>query len=299
MSKRKLRLLLGLVLRTVSGAVGKVVAKIRHEQQIDRMLARAHERAADDGTLTGKRVLVTGSTRGIGRALAEAFAARGAVVVVHGRSASEAAAVAADLTTSDGTTQVGLGADLAETGSGTDLVERAVAALGGIDVVVNNAGIHDPTLKPITDTSGAELEASLRINLVAAFEISSAALARMIEAGTPGRLITMSTMAAKPDHVNGTGIASYGISKIGLEGLAQYLAVEAEPHGVTVSTVRPGMIDTDMLAPIFSLEHRLRMLPASSVAPAVLHVATAPHDEVHGRMFDQQELLEQLGGTPD
>lgn len=280
-------------------AVRKVLSKLRQEQATDRMLVRARERTAADGSLTGKRVLVTGSTRGIGRALAEAFVQQGASVVVHGRTDDAAHELADRLgaRSGPGVSVVGIGADLSVPGSGTTLVERAITALGGLDLVVNNAGVHDPELKPLWETSSEEMASVMRVNVLAAFEVSAAAMAHMVGTGVAGRIVNLSTTAVGKHDVTSGGIASYGISKIALEGLARFLAAEGEAHGITVTTVRPDAVDTAMVAPFYSLDRRLRMLPPDSLVPPVLHLAAAPSEDVHGRMFDQQELLEMLGGS--
>ncbi|MEY4582128.1 MAG: hypothetical protein RL701_6831 [Pseudomonadota bacterium] len=298
MFKRRARVLAGLTL----GAFRKLLSKLREDQQIERVLTRAQAQATAHSNMAAKRVLITGSTRGIGRALAEAFVRQGASVVVHGRRETEARAVAEQLgkvrsSHAAAAVVVGIGADLGLAGAGKTLVERAVAELGGLDLVINNAGVHDPKRKPIWETSGDEIEAVMRINFFATFEVCSAALASMIANGVAGRIINISTVAAKPSHVTAGGIATYGVSKFALEGLSHYLAAEAGPQGVTVTTLRPGMIDTDMVAPLFTVDWRLRMLPPESVVPPVLHLASAPMQEVHGRMFDQADLMEKLGGV--
>lgn len=289
-----MRVLTGLVL----GVVRLLRSKLQHERDTDRMLGAARRAVVVD--VVDARVLVTGSTRGIGRALAEAFVRQGASVVVHGRRESEAVDVARQLARKarPGATVVGLGADLAQQHAGTRLVERAVAALGGVDVVVNNAGVHDPEFKPLWETTSDQMTAVVRVNLLAAFEVCAAAIADMLERGVAGRIVNVSTMAARSDYIGAAGVANYGISKVALEALGQYAAAEAGPHGITVSTVRPTSIDTDMLAPLIPRDKRMRMLPADSLVAPVLHLAGAPHDDVHGRTFDQQELLDLLAAAP-
>lgn len=292
--RRKARVLVGMAL----AGVRKVRSKFRDEQALDRMLDRSHRRVATDCGLTGKRVLITGSTRGIGFALACAMVEQGASVVVHGRRPAEARETAHQIgraRKNPSASVVGIGVDLTVSGSGATLVEAAIAALGGIDLVINRAGVHDPHLKPVWETSSDEITSMLRVNLVATFEVCAAAVGHMVESGIAGRVINLSTMAAKTEEVSSGGIASYGVSKIALEGLSHFLAAEAGAHGITVATLRPDMIDTDMVAPFFPLDKRLRMLPPDSLVPPVLHVATAPDEEVHGRIFDQLDLLKMLG----
>lgn len=295
MLKRRARVLAGAVLAVVRKATEKLRESARKERTLERAQARAAVSAASQ-SLLGKRVLVTGSTRGIGRSLAEAFAQQGASVVVHGRRAEDARDVAAAIAKTQpgaATAVIGIAADLALAGEGRKLVEQTIAALGGLDIVVNNAGIHDSRRKAFSDTSSEEMHEALNVNVLAAFDVSAAALANMLSQGVPGRIINVSTGAANPANVSSQGIASYGISKFALEGLSLYLAAESE--FVTVATLRPGTIDTEMVAALFPLDQRLRMLQPDSMVPPVLHLATAPREKVHGRVFEQKALIEQLG----
>lgn len=287
----------------VVGAARRLLGRLTGPTATETTLAAAAARLDEGSTLVGKRVLITGSTRGIGSALAAGFARRGARVVVHGRREVDARQAASALSESQPThpRAVGIGADLSVAGAGRTLVERALGELGGLDIVVNNAAIHDPRRKPIWITSSEEMHQVLRVNVLAAFDVSAAAIASMLAQGVAGRIINISTGAANPAYVPAAGVASYGISKFALEGLSRYLA--AEVQGVTVATLRPAAVDTDMVKPLFARDERWLMLPPESMVPPVLHLATAPRERVHGRVFEQVDLLEELaespgGGTP-
>ena len=223
-----------------------------------------------------------------------AFAGRGASVVVHGRDEGDVRrAVAAIAHAADAADRVrGVAVDLATPGAGQELVERAVSELGGLDVVVNNAAIHDPTRKSIWSTSSEEMLRTLAVNCLAAFDVSVAAGRSMMAQGVSGRILNISSGAADSRHVRDSGIASDGISKIALEGLSEYLAAEA--RGVTVITLRPDTIATDMVAPLFPPEQRWRMLPPDSMVPAVMHLICAPREHVHGKVFEQLALIRSL-----
>jgi NAD(P)-dependent dehydrogenase (short-subunit alcohol dehydrogenase family) len=279
-------------------AIRKVAVRVGDTLEVDRNLASA-ARAVESETLAGKRVLITGSTRGIGRALATAFARQGASVVVHGRSESDvqraAVAIAQAAETADRVR--GVAVDLAQAGAGRGLVDRAVKELGGLDVVINNAGIHDATRKPIWSTSSEEMLRTLTVNCLAAFDVSVAAGRSMMAQGTAGRIVNISTGAADSRHISDKGIASYGISKIALEGLSEYLA--AESHVVTVTTLRPDTIATEMVSPLFPPEERWKMLPPDSLVPAVMHLVCAPREEVHGKVFEHVALIRMLASRTE
>lgn len=279
-----------------TGAVRGLLARLSGPTSTERMLAAAAAQFQDRMELAGKRVLITGYTRGIGRALADGFAAQGARIVVHGRREEDArrAASAISADRPSGAGAVGIGADLSVAGAGRGLVERALAEWGGLDVVVNNAALHHPRRKPIWATSSEEMHQVLRVNVLAPFDVSAAAAASMLAQGIAGRIVNISSGAANPANVASVGVASYGISKFAVEGLSCYLA--AEVPGITVTTLRPAGVDTDMVKPLFARDERWLMLPPESVVPAVLHLATAPRALVHGKVFEQLALLAELAG---
>ena len=274
-------------------AIRKVTVQVRETLEVDRSLASA-ARATRSETVAGKRVLITGSTRGIGRALAKAFVHSNALVVVHGRREDDVRRMVVELAhVARASDRVrGVAVDLAEPGAGRDLVERAVSELGGIDVVINNAAIHYPTRKPIWSTSSEELLHTFAVNCLAVFDVSVAASRCMMAQGVAGRIVNISSGAADSRHISDAGIASYGISKIALEGLSAYLAAEAD--AVTVTTLRPDTIATDMVVPLFPPEQRWKMLSPDSMVPVVMHLVCAPREQVHGKVFEQLALIRSL-----
>jgi NAD(P)-dependent dehydrogenase (short-subunit alcohol dehydrogenase family) len=279
------------------GALRKGFNKLREAAKTQQLVAAAHARVADSRHIAGKRILITGSTRGIGRALADGFASAGANVAIHGRREADVFATATairEARTPSGEI-VGIAADLAIAGAGRTLVAQAIRELGGLDLVINNAGIHDPKRKAIWSTSTEEMCALLQVNMLAAFDTSVAAINSMLEHGTAGRIINISTGVANPAHIADNGIASYGVSKIALEGLSHYLA--AESKALTVTTLRPATLATDMIVPLFTADERWRLMPPETIVPAAMYLATAPRDEVHGRVFEQMALVEQLAAA--
>jgi NAD(P)-dependent dehydrogenase (short-subunit alcohol dehydrogenase family) len=195
-----------------------------------------------------RAVLVTGASRGIGAAVARAFAGRGDRVAVHYRGgAAEAAAVLKSL---PGTGHVTVQADLADAEAVRAMVDAAADALGGLDVLVNNAGIF--VAQPIVSTSyeqwQATWQATLGVNLLGAANVTWCAVRHMTGAGG-GRIVNVGSRGAfrgEPEN------PAYGASKAGLHALGQSLAVALAPHGITVASVAPGFVETDMAAPVLA-----------------------------------------------
>jgi NAD(P)-dependent dehydrogenase (short-subunit alcohol dehydrogenase family) len=194
--------------------------------------------------VSGRAVLVTGAARGIGRAIAEAFAQRGDRVAVHyGRSAALAAGVLAGL---PGAGHCHVQADLADPQAVRAMVDHAREVLGGLDVLVNNAGVFTP--HPVTDVSYEQWQeawqATLAVNLVGAANVTWCAVQHMI-AGGGGRIVNVSSRGAFRGE---PGQPAYGASKAGLNAFGQSLARALAPHGIAVASVAPGFVDTDMAA---------------------------------------------------
>jgi NAD(P)-dependent dehydrogenase (short-subunit alcohol dehydrogenase family) len=193
----------------------------------------------------GKAVLVTGASRGIGRAVAVAFAAAGARVAVHYRSGADDAA--RTLAALDGTGHLAVQADLADAAAVRSLVDGAADALGGLDVLVNNAGIY--VEHRIADVSYEAWQAAwaqtLATNLVGAANACWCAVPHLRARGG-GAIVNVSSRGAfrgEPEH------PAYAASKAGLNALGQSLAAALGPLSITVGTVAPGFVDTDMAAP--------------------------------------------------
>jgi 3-oxoacyl-[acyl-carrier protein] reductase len=191
-----------------------------------------------------RAVLVTGGSRGIGRAIAEAFAKLGDRVAVHHRdSAALAAEVVAGL---PGGGHTVVQADLADAEAVRRAVDAACETLGGLDVLVNNAGIFTP--HPITEVSYAEWQAAwqatLGVNLIGAANVTWCAVQHMLGRGG-GRIINVSSRGAFRGE---PGQPAYGASKAGLNAFGQSLARALAPHGIAVAAVAPGYVDTDMAA---------------------------------------------------
>jgi 3-oxoacyl-[acyl-carrier protein] reductase len=192
--------------------------------------------------LQGKVALVTGASRGIGRACAVALAEAGAAVAVGYSANAEAAEEVAGLIRSAGVGSVTLGSDLADPAAAALLVERTVAELGSVDIVVNNAGITRDNLA--VRISDADWDAVIAVDLSAAFRICRAALRPMLRR-RDGRIINISSVAGV---MGNPGQANYSAAKAGLIGLTKALCREVGSRGITVNAVAPGFIATDMTA---------------------------------------------------
>jgi NAD(P)-dependent dehydrogenase (short-subunit alcohol dehydrogenase family) len=192
--------------------------------------------------VTNRAILITGASRGIGRATAEAFAALGDRVAVHHRdSAALADKVRAGL---QGSGHAVVQADLADPAAVRAMVDAAATALGGIDVLVNNAGIYRS--HPITEVSyeqwQAAWQATLGVNLIGAANVTWCAVQHMTAGG---RIVNVSSRGAFRGE---PGQPAYGASKAGLNAFGQSLAQALAPHGIAVGTVAPGFVETDMAA---------------------------------------------------
>jgi 3-oxoacyl-[acyl-carrier protein] reductase len=196
--------------------------------------------SATRGTVTGRAVLVTGASRGIGRAVAVAFAATGDRVAIHHRDSTALAEQVCAALPGDGHTVVR--GDLADPASVRTFVDAAADRLGGLDVLVNNAGVYTP--HPVLETSyetwQREWRRTLEVNLVGAANAIWCAVRHMREGG---RIVNVSSRGAFRGE---PGQPAYAASKAGLNALGQSLAVALGARGIVVATVAPGFVETDM-----------------------------------------------------
>lgn len=189
-----------------------------------------------DQDFRGKRVLVTGSSRGIGAAVAAAFVDLGASVAIHGRDAAALAALASRM----GGGTVPLAGDFADRAQVRDVVERAMAALGGLDILINNAGTMLGRVA-LADIDDDFLQRQFDLNAASAVIASRTALPALI--ATRGTIVNTGSISGRTG--GSAGSALYSAAKAFQTSLARSLATELAPHGIRVNAVSPGTVATD------------------------------------------------------
>jgi 3-oxoacyl-[acyl-carrier protein] reductase len=234
-------------------------------------------------------VLVTGASRGIGAAIARGFAQSGDRVALHyGSRRDRALDVEASL---PGEGHVVVGADLADASAVQEMVSRAAEALGGIDVLVNNAGVFEP--HPILESSYQQWQEAwshtLGVNLVGAANVTWCAVRHM---GAGGRIVNVASRGAfrgEPEQ------PAYGASKAGLVAFGQSLARAVGPRGIAVTSVAPGFAETDMAADALAGEQGRarraesplgRVATPEEVAAAVHYLASPQAELASGTVLD-------------
>ena len=186
--------------------------------------------------LTGKVAFVTGGTRGIGFAIAEALVASGARVAISGRDAGRAAEASSRL----GGGAVGVACDVADEAQVDTAIAAIETGLGGIDILVNNAGVTRDNI--LLRLDGAAWDEVLDTNLKGAFHTSRAVIKGMMKRRS-GRIINISSIVGL---IGNKGQANYAASKAGLIGFTKAIAREYASRGITANCVAPGYIETDM-----------------------------------------------------
>ena len=197
--------------------------------------------------LTGRVALVTGASRGIGRAIAERFAAQGAIVVAAARG--EHAQDTVDAIAAKGGKAEAVGVDVTDAAALEGLPGTVVEKHGRLDILVSNAGITRDQL--LMRMKREDWDAVLTTNLTAAFVLSQAAIRPMLRQRS-GRIIAVSSVVGQ---MGNAGQANYAASKAGLIGFSKALARELASRSITVNVIAPGLIDTDMTRAIEAKAH--------------------------------------------
>jgi 3-oxoacyl-[acyl-carrier protein] reductase len=237
-------------------------------------------------------VLVTGSSRGIGREIAKIFAGGGDRVAIHHRdSPREAEEVRSAL---DGDGHAVVQGDIADPEAVAAFVSAAIDALDGIDVLVNNAAVylfHDPLT--VDYASWQRIwRRTVDVDLLGAANVSWCVARHMVERGRGGRIVNVASRGAYRGEPEAPG---YAAAKAGLTTMGQSLAIALAPHRIAVSSVAPGFVETDMAASILTEENRAgveaqspfgRIAQPQEVAAAVRYLASAEAEFVSGTVLD-------------
>lgn len=227
--------------------------------------------------LKGKNVFVTGSSRGIGKAIAQVFAQHGANIILNGRG--EIPKELIDEIESNGVTCIGISGDISDYKAAGEMIEKAVEQLGSIDILINNAGITNDKL--LLRMSGEDFSKCIDINLTGTFNMTQHAVKRMMKQRS-GRIINMTSVVGLMGNI---GQANYSASKAGVVGFTKSVAREVAARGITCNAIAPGFIETEMTA-ILSDEIKKKMneqIPlkkygqTEDVAKAAVFLAESPY----------------------
>lgn len=192
------------------------------------------------GRLAGCTALITGASRGIGRAIAEAFAREGADLFLVATKAANLADTQAAVE-ARGRRAAAHGADVSDPGQIDAMFAAAIEALGRVDIAVNNAGVYKG--KPFTDYTAQEFDRVMKVNAHGAFHVMQAAIRHMRGLGR-GKIVNIASTAGKWESPNQ---AAYNASKHAVVGLTRCAALETAAQGITVNAVCPGFVETDMV----------------------------------------------------
>ena len=252
--------------------------------------------------LTGKVAIVTGSTKGIGRAAAQGLAEAGAAVVVSSRKQDLCDDVAAQIAADTKADTLGLACHVGDWDAVPGFVDAVVERFGRIDVLVNNAGGWPP--KPALRTSEKEFEAAFRFNVTTAFVLTRLVVPRVVETAGGGAVVNISSVAGR--H-HAPGFAAYGTAKAALSFLTQNLAQEFAPK-VRVNAIAVGSIQTEALAGVLTPEIERQMVELTplgrlgrveDIAACALYLASPAASYVTGAAFVADGGLTASNGQPN
>ena len=249
-----------------------------------------HTTRTTDLALDGRRAVVTGGGSGIGRATAVRFSRAGASVVLWDRDLARVEAVAGELEAEGGAASA-LEVDVSDPASVSAAASRSVELLGGLDVLMNNAGILDD-YAPILDTDEALWATIIGVNLTGPYLVTRALLPTLLEDGG-GAIVNTASIAGM---VAGGGGTAYTASKHGVVGLTKQLAFDYGPRGVRVNAICPGAVETGMTRQLFeegdaAVMEAVRSVPAGrhaqpeELAELALFLASDAASFCHGACF--------------
>lgn len=232
--------------------------------------------------LEGKVVMITGASQGLGRALALACAREGASLVVNSRSEESIRPVAQEAE-SLGAEVVALAADVSRGEDVERLVGAAAEKFGGIDVLVNNAGVLGPKVR-IEDYPEDEWRRVIDANLTGPFLVTKAAIPHMPDGGSIINVVSGVSVEGRAEW------GAYSVSKFGVEGLTQILAAELKERGIRSNSVDPGGMRTDMRAAAYPDEDPMTRITPEENTAVFLYLASDESKGVSGERFKAQEF---------
>jgi NAD(P)-dependent dehydrogenase (short-subunit alcohol dehydrogenase family) len=229
-----------------------------------------------------KVIVVTGASQGLGKALALAFAEAGAKLVVNSRSEESIAPIAQEAETL-GAEVLAVAADVSDGADAQRLIDATVDRFGGIDVLINNAGVLGPRVA-IEEYPEDEWRKVIDANLTGPYLVSRAAIPHLSEGASIINLVSGVSVDGRPEW------GAYSVSKFGIEGLTQILAAELQERGIRVNAVDPGGMRTDMRAAAYPDEDpQSRITPEENTA-VFLYLASDESKDVTGQRFKAQEF---------
>jgi NAD(P)-dependent dehydrogenase (short-subunit alcohol dehydrogenase family) len=229
--------------------------------------------------------LITGATRGIGKAVAAAYLREGARVFICARNQQEVAATVRELRYDNTDAQVdGCAGDVGKENDVCQIVDAVIERFQTIDTLVNNASLLGPRVA-LVDYPFGQWEDVIRVNLHGVFLLSQQVVKRMI-ARRLGSIINVSSGVGR---VGRARWGAYAVSKFGLEGLTQVLADEVKEFGIRVNSVNPGPTRTEMRAEAYPEEDPLTLPTPEQITPIFVHLASAQSENVTGQMLEAQD----------
>jgi len=235
--------------------------------------------------LEGKVALVTGGSRGLGKAICLAYAREGAAVVTCATTSSSLAQVEQELSRLT-PSYLALRADLSQCEDVKRLVDEAVTRFKRIDILVNNASVLGPRVD-LVDYPDEEWEKVIDVNLHGVFLLSKRVARTMIKQGS-GSIINVSSSVGRRGRARW---GAYAVSKFGVEGLSQVMAEELKPYNVRVNSVNPGAMATDMRHEAYPEEDQSKLKKPEEVLDVFLYLASDESQRETGGMYDAQNFL--------
>ncbi len=247
--------------------------------------AEATKAAPPENRLAGKVVLITGSTRGIGRALAHACAAEGAKVAICGRNREDLVAVSDELN-SMGAEVCAVKIDLSDYSSAIKLVDGVHRAFGRIDVLINNHGVLGP-METLMEYPDEEWERVMNTNLNSTYWVTKEVLGKMVPQKS-GSVVMVSSGVARAGRAKW---GAYAVSKAGMECMAEVISDELRDQGVRVNVVNPGATRTEMRAQAVPGEDPAALPAPVDITNVFVYLASDASKGVNGERFEARDWI--------